>query len=292
MEANMTKVFRQSVLTLSVFFGLLTGLPAQAQEVTITGPLAGAPSVMHMRIYREGRFQIKLQGAMTLQDEFTRSIIFGGQLQYNLTDWLGIGVWGGFAPIHLDTGLTDEVNTRGAANERNVLSLPNKKLFPNQIGKILYIAAPQVEFTPLRGKLGLFEKVFVDTDFFLFGGVAFIGVEERADVLNKSTCSTVPPSAACTPASQNARSSRMAIGPTFGVGLSMYLAEFLAMSIEWRAFPFAWNTSGTDESGSTKGTFPDGIINSSDRLFHFNHLVGLGFSFFLPTTPGISYTGE
>jgi hypothetical protein len=136
MEANMTKLFRQSVLTLSVFLGLLTALPAQAQDVTVTGPLAGAPSVMHMRIYRAGRFQVKLQGAMTLQDQFTRGILLGGQLAYNLTDWLNIGVWGGFAPIQIDTGLTDEITAKGAANARNIISLPTKKGFPNQIGKI------------------------------------------------------------------------------------------------------------------------------------------------------------
>jgi hypothetical protein len=290
MEANMTKLLRQSVLTLSVFLGLFASVPAQAQDVTVTGPLAGAPSVMHMRVYREGRFQVKLQGAMTLQDEFSRAIILGGQLQYNLTDWLGIGVWGGFAPIHIDTALTDEIKAKGAANARNVLSLPSRKYFPNQIGQIQYIAAPQVEFTPLRGKLGLFEKLFVDTDFFVFGGVALVGVEERTDV-GKGVCVATPTSPQCQK-SQGLRANRMAIAPTFGVGLSMFMAEFVSMSIEWRAFPFAWNTSGTDEAGSAKGTFPDERINASDRLFHFNHLVSLGFSFYLPTEAGISSSGE
>jgi outer membrane beta-barrel protein len=290
MEANMIKLFRHSILTLSVFLGLLAALPAQAQEVTVTGPLAGAPSVMRMRVYRESRFQIKLQAAMTLQDEFTRSLLFGGQLAYNLTDWLSIGVWGGFAPVHLDTGLTDEISKKGAANSRNVRSLPINKNFPKQIGLINYIAAPQVEFTPLRGKLGLFEKLFVDTDFFILGGVALVGVEERQDV-RSNICASAPADSVCQK-SQTLRSSRMAIAPTFGVGLSMYLSGFVSMSIEWRAFPFSWNTSGTDESGSTKGDFPDQQINSADRLFKFNHLVSLGFSFFLPTEPGVSNPGE
>jgi hypothetical protein len=290
MEANMIKLFRHSILTLSVFLGLLAAVPTQAQEVTVTGPLAGAPSVMRMRVYRASRFQIKLQASMTLTDEFTRNVLFGGQLAYNLTDWLSLGVWGGFVPIHLDTDLTDEISTKGAANARNVLSLPKRSRFPEQIGLINWIAAPQVEFTPLRGKLGLFEKLFVDTDFFINGGVAFVGVEERTDV-RPGVCTTVPPGKPCE-TSQLLRSSRMAIAPTFGAGLSMYLSGFLSMSIEWRAFPFSWNTSGTDESGSTKGDFPDGKIDSSDRLFQFNHLVSLGFSFFLPTEPDISNPGE
>lgn len=286
----MIKLFRHSILTLSVFLGLLAALPVQAQEVTVTGPLAGAPSVMRMRVYREGRFQIKLQASMTLIDEFTRNLLFGGQLAYNITDWLSLGVWGGFVPIHLDTSLTEEISNKGAANARNVLSLPTRQKFPDQIGLINWIAAPQVEFTPLRGKLGLFEKLFVDTDFFINGGVALVGVEERTDV-PPNACTTVPPGEPCRK-SQLLRSTRMAIAPTFGVGLSMYLSGFLSMSIEWRAFPFSWNTSGTDESGSTKGEFPDGKIDSSDRLFQFNHLVSLGFSFYLPTEPDLANPGE
>jgi hypothetical protein len=223
-------------------------------------------------------------------------VILGGQLGYNITDWIGISVWGGFAPVHIDTALTDEITAKGSANDLNILSLPSKKRFSSQIGKINFIIAPQVEFIPLRGKLGLVEKVFVDTDLFVFAGPAFIGVEERSDVSNTGNklCTTTqgPVGRNCLQSQLN-RSSRMAIAPTFGLGLSMYLVGFLSMSIEWRAFPFAWNASGTDEAGSTKAEdYRDNRLSSSDRLFHFNHLVSLGFSFFLPMEPDIAHTGE
>jgi len=83
-----------------------------------------------------------------------------------------------------------------------------------------------------------------------------------------------------------------AIAPTFGVGLSLYLAEFLSMPIEWRALPFSWNTSGTDESGHERGDFPDDYVNSDDRLFHFNHMVSVGFAFYLPTSPRLTHQDE
>ena len=81
----------------------------------------------------------------------------------------------------------------------------------------------------------------------------------------------------------------MAIAPTFGVGLSMYFTDYLALTLEWRAFPFKWNTSGTDEGGQNKdreadnsGEFPDGQINEADRIFHFNQMFKLGLAFYLP----------
>ena len=71
-----------------------------------------------MRVYREMRFQIQLHATITLQDEYSRSILVGGQLMFHPTDWLGIGVWGGFTLAHIDTNLTDQVSIKGQTNER------------------------------------------------------------------------------------------------------------------------------------------------------------------------------
>jgi outer membrane beta-barrel protein len=232
---------------------------------------------------------------MTLQDEYTRTVLPGGQLNFHLTDWLGIGVWGGFG-LGVDTALTDQIVGKGQTNSVNVLSLPNRKLFSQQIGRIKFIVAPQLTFIPLRGKLGLFEKLFVDTDFYVFGGVGVVGLEERKDVTagQYDQCfgdgSSLPTAIKCFEgtAGSNSRSTRVAIAPTFGAGLSLFLADFVAMTIEWRGLPFAWNTSGTDESGFSGGDFPDKAIDSKDWLPHFNHMMTLGFAFYFPTKPKIS----
>jgi outer membrane beta-barrel protein len=248
-------------------------------------------------VYRALRLQIQLHMAMTLQDEFSRSYIPGAQLIFHPTDWLGIGAWGGLA-LNVDSSLTDQVVTKGQTNSVNVLSLPDPKLFSQQIGRLKWIVVvPQLTFIPLRGKLGIFEKVFLDSDFYVFGGLALVGIEERADVTdlqyNACTANGTGSLAAAIPcfsgtANSNARSSRMAVTASFGAGLSLYLADFVSMSIEWRAVPFPWNTSGTDESGSARGDFPDKQINSADHLSHFNHMLTLGFGFYLPTSPKIS----
>jgi hypothetical protein len=292
------KRFAISWMTIATLLATLcVSQAARAQEVQVEGPLAGAPAVIGLRVYRQMRFQIQLHATMTLEDEFSRAILPGGQLMFHPTDWLGIGVWGGFAAGNIDSALTDEVKAKGQTNSVNVLSLPNANQFPKQIGRINWIAAPEVQFIPLRGKLGIFEKLFVDTDFYVFGGVGFAGVKERADVSAgvSDGCRNRGDLAAqidCFDDTQTLRASRVAIAPTFGAGLSLYIADFLAMTLEWRALPFSWNTAGTDEAGDPRGDFPDSQIDSKDHLSHFNHMFTLGFAFYLPTTPKISAVEE
>jgi outer membrane beta-barrel protein len=294
MEAKLMKRFK--VVVIACAMSLFAGA-ASAQEIEVRGPLAGAPAVIGLRIYRELRFQLQLQASMTLQDEYARAVLFGGQAMFHPTDWLGIGIWAGYGAIQIDTALTEEVQAKGQTNEVNVLSLPNAENFPDQIGHIQWIAVPQVAFIPLRGKLGLFEALFVDTDFYVLGGVGLVGLEERADVDNGvyTGCRNMGETGGlgaiitCLSGTQTERATRMAIAPAFGVGLSMYIADWVAMTIEWRALPFAWNTSGTDESGDARGDFPDGAIDDRDRLSHFNHLMTLGFAFYLPTEPKLSH---
>ncbi len=260
---------------------------AHAQEIQITGPLAGAPACRRCRIYREGRIQLQPFVAFTLTDEFTRTIPVGLQANYHFTDWLGAGIWGAWGGgLSLDTGLTDQVSTQGQTNSRNRLSLPSAEGFPDQIGQLQWFAAAQLTFIPLRGKLALFQKLFIDADFYITAGVAFIGVEERAEVTDGSVCDT--PGPACLDTQQQ-RESRVAIAPTFAVGLMLMATDFFGISFEWRALPFAWNTSGTDEAGTGPGNdFPDGQIDGDDQIFRLNHMVSIGFAFYLPPEAPIS----
>ena len=141
---------------------------------------------------------------------------------------------------------------------------------------------------------GLFQKLFVDADFYVFAGAAAVGVEERASLSSEEAqaagCLDGPTgdSDPCIE-TQFERESRIAIAPTFGVGLMLYFNDWVGLSIEYRALPFAWNTSGTDEAGGgPDAEFPDDAIDSEDQLFHYNHMVSLGVAFYLPTEAKVS----
>src|SRR5687767_15906450 len=85
---------------------------SEAQELYLTGPLAGAPAVRKLRLYREGRFEIAPAVSFTLLDEYQRTILLGGRINYNLTDWFAIGVWGAYGGLlQIPTSLTDEIQT-------------------------------------------------------------------------------------------------------------------------------------------------------------------------------------
>src|SRR5205823_12958369 len=103
--------------------------------------------------------------------------------------------------VHTTTGLSDHIdevtNGDGATTGRrwtepntypNNISVNNLLTrasigtpFKNQLGTIQSVISPQITLVPFRGKLAIFQKIFIDTDAYIFGGPAFVGLKERAD---------------------------------------------------------------------------------------------------------------
>ena len=258
---------------------------ANAQEIQLTGPLAGAPSHKKLRQYRKGRFEVAPTASFTLLDEYRRTILIGGKLQYNITDWLGVGVWGAFGAVSMTTNLTDQItetDKKRAASSRTAINVGRKGGgFEDQTAKMQWVAAPQVQLVPFRGKLALFQKLFIDTDAYIHGGLAFVGLQERGDCGSSGT--------PCTNQDTFALQSRMAIAPTFGLGLNFYPSNFISFGFEYRALPFSWNRAGFDnKGGAPDGKFPDNQITSDDRTFKFNQMVSVHIGFSFPTKPKLS----
>ncbi len=282
-----------SLLALGAFAGIFTApKPAAAQEIQITGPLAGAPSVRKLRLYREGRFELAVGPGFTLLDEYKRTIFISGRLQYNIFDWLGIGVFGGFSPeaLSLNTDLTDKIeDTPAPRNSRTAVNLPSRnnnpvpeQKFEDQTGKMSWMATPQITFSPFRGKLAFFQKLFIDTDLYLHGGVAFVGVKERGDCGGQGQTP-------CTDLASFKTVDRVAVAPSFGLGLSLYPTNFLSINLEYRAFPFSYNRGGFDSRGAgPDASFPDNKVDSEDRTFKFNQMFFVAAGFHFPTAPRIS----
>ena len=273
---------RKGWFTLSILFLLLAKKTAHAQEVQLTGPLKGAPPAHGLRLYREGRFEIAPSISFTLLDEYRRTILTGARLHYNITDWIGIGVWGGYGAISTATDLTEQIDAKSVRDERTQKNIaPDAGGFKNQTAKIQWIAAPQVIFVPFRGKFSLFHGLFADTDAYLHAGLAFVGLKERGDCGGDG-------SLACTEPSSFDLKSRMALAPTFGLGLNFYLSNFISLGLEYRALPFSWNRAGFDSRGSGPDEkFPDGKVDSSDRTFRFNQMLTVAIGFSFPTKPAI-----
>lgn len=271
---------------------------AQAQEIQLTGPLAGAPAVRQLRLHRKGRIELAPTVSFTLLDEYSRTIIAGARVQYHLADWLGVGAWGGYGVVHMNTGLTSQIdkvnkdrwdpsrnNDPRTVVDRNASLLSVGYDFPSQLGQMQWVFAPQVTAIPFRGKLAMFQKLFVDTDVYVFAGPAFVGLKERAEYspadLGDPAKTVLGPDG--TPNKAYPTESRMTIAPTFGLGLEFFLGRWTGFGIEYRALPFAWNPSGFDSRGGPPDSSgPDFKVDKNDRDYQFNQMVSVSFSFFLP----------
>jgi hypothetical protein len=273
---------------------------ADAQEIQLTGPLAGAPAGRELRLHRDGRFEVSLSASFTLLDQFLRTNMPGGTLTYHFKDWIGLSVFGGYG-FQTTTGLTDELqnNAISAYNckarpwiqacQLTATNLTHGTLTTDQLGHMTWMVAPQVVAVPFRGKLSLFSALFMDADIDLFAGAMFVGLKERENcgtgVTDPLTNGPLP----CSSQDSFQLASRVAIAPTFGLGLNFYPTynntNFFGVGFEFRAFPFSWNTSGFDVAGGgPNGNFPDNNVNSSDREFHFNTMLTVQLKFAFPTT--------
>jgi outer membrane beta-barrel protein len=266
---------------------------AHAQEIQLTGPLAGAPAVRHMREYRKGRFEVAPAVSFTLLDQYRRTIIAGARLNYNFTDWLAVGVWGGYGVVSMDTDLSSEINQTAPRDALTAVNVNHGGAFPNyqtasftaQTAKLDWVVAPQLTFTPFRGKLAIFNKIFVDTDFYIALGEGIMGIEQR-----KSCGDTGAGQPQCVdPASFQLGSQVKPTYGTYAVGFTFFGGDFWSLGVELRALPFSWNRAGFDSRGSgSNGNFPDGKVNSQDDTFDLSPLVTVSLGFYLPTAPTIS----
>jgi outer membrane beta-barrel protein len=286
MKRRFVRAVLASIAALSV---LSAAEGARAQEIQLTGPLKGAPAVRNLRLYREGRFELAPTFSFTLLDEYRRTMLVGARANYNIKDWIAVGVWVAGGLISSTTDLTDRIDTvapRDALTAINVNHANNPvgghAPFGDQTAKLDYLVAPQLTFIPFRGKLAIFNKIFVDSDFYLAAGGALVGIEERGD------CGGGGQPKCSDPASFKLTGSTK-IAPTFGVGFTFYPGNFWSLGVEYRALPFSWNRAGFDSRGTgTNGNFPDGQVNSKDETFKFNQMVTISVGFSFPTKPKIS----
>jgi hypothetical protein len=273
----------------------LTALSTEvrAQEIQLTGPLAGAPAVRKLRLHRQGRFEIAPGVSFTLLDQYERTIMAGASLTYHFTDWIGVGLWGGFG-FQYSTGLADELQSKAIdgrdckdkpftkACKLTAVNLTHNDLASDQLGKMQWVVAPQVQVVPFRGKLSLLGLVPVDTDVNIFAGPAIVGLQERADCGHDTAGTALP--VTCNVQASYTLASRVTVAPTFGLGLNFYPSSFIGFGVEFRALPFAWNTGGFDNhGGGNNKDFPDNNVNSDDREFHFNSMLTVHASFQFPT---------
>jgi hypothetical protein len=294
MGTHMSRKTMKKVLSTLPALALAIGLvgatekQASAQEVQVTGPLKGAPAVRRLRLYREGRIEFAPTFSSTLLDEYRRTLAVGARINYGITDWLAIGVWGAYGAVGIPTGLSDRIDegaerdpANPSLNLMNVSGAKNSGKFQKQVASIQHIILPQITAVPFRGKFALFQSVFADVDAYIFAGFGIVGTKERKDCADFVACANDAQKGAT-------MEGKTKLAPTWGLGFNFYISKMVALGVEWRMIPFAWNRAGFDSRGlnaegkeDSSGKFPDGKIDSTDSTYKFNQMItlSLGFSF-------------
>jgi hypothetical protein len=301
--------------TVALVFAVIASIGAtapktvSAQEVLLEGPLAGAPAVRKLVQYRKLRFSVGPQFSYTLNNEYVHNFLVGLRMEFNFTDWLGLGILGSYG-FNAPTKLTSHIsNSKDIADNdttpaaSNWPSYTGAAHFEDQVSLLKGMYLGQLSFIPFRGKMSLFEKLFVAIDGAIFVGGGIVHFEERKSC-EGSSCGDI----------NNPDPVREAqIGGTFtwGVNFIAYVNNFVGINIEFRMTPFKWNAGGTDEAGQaagewvapsntddpnavwsyqpsgSDGDYPDGAIDKEDRKWNLNMTIGIGVVFYLPTTPSI-----
>jgi len=252
---------------LAITVGVGMPLAARAEQER-KSPLADAPAVRRRVELRDKRFEIGVGGGATMGQDFYHAVMVNGRLAFHLTDWLALAGWGGF-------NLTPTFKTSFHEKLEGALqnAMPGKDRTPtvaqaeagmNRIGEAF---ALQAEIIPFTGKFGLFSKLFMNYDFYAFGGPGFI--DFKAD----DVCdSDMQPSCAVT---------GFKIGANFGLGMHLFANDFFALNFELRDILVQNNPAGRDENG-------DGFANDHDLSWDSNYIMSLNLMFFLPGRATIS----
>jgi hypothetical protein len=294
----MKRFVRVVLASLAAVLCLAATATARAQEIELTGPLKGAPAVRHQRLYRQGRFEIAPTLSFTLLDQYRRTLLVGALLNYSITDWLGIGVWGGYGVLSSTTTLTNEIDTTAPRDALTATQVNHSGTYGNygyasfkdQTAILNWVAVPQLTFTPFRGKLAIFNKIFVDTDLSLALGIGFAGIQERGNCGGGNGQPNCSDPATATSAGGFARTSSTKVSyGSYALQLTFFPTELFSLGVEYRALPFNWNLSGFDtRGGPPSGNFPDRKITGADDTFQFNQMVTILFGFSLPAKAKIS----
>jgi outer membrane beta-barrel protein len=254
---------------------------ARAQEIQIEGPLAGAPAVRRMVLYREGRFFLTPTVTFTILDTYRRHMLFGAKAEYNILDWLSAGIYfgGGFG---WRTGIAYQINDLGiddVPGQNYDLNFPRRGQVDQQLGQLQWLGAVEGRVIPLRGKFSLFGKLFLAMDVYVNLGVGIAGVKERG----VTDCSAQMPGPSCPDDAYLPMETRVAVGPSFGGGVTVYFNDWIGLNLEYRSTPFTWNQSGTDEYGESEVVL-DRRIDENDRFLAWNQMMTIGCTFVFPFT--------
>lgn len=245
-------------------------------------PLEGQPAVRHRLLLVKQRFEFAPAFESSVNADFQHTFAAGLKLEYHLTDMFSIGAVG-FYGIGANTKLNSRIVDDLPDSTDDGDPTPTRAEWEEHLNTIPIHGAAYVSVTPWYGKLAAFGKFFVNFDFYFQGGVSMAQLKNDCDPCSFETDPApggdlengiLPDS---DPNNDQAINDGTRIGAYLGGGIHLFLSNWMALDLTVRSYLFSDNPSGLDFNA-------DLAVTEEDNRF-LNHLfMGVGLSFFLPTS--------
>jgi outer membrane beta-barrel protein len=243
-------------------------LAAHAQRVS---PLADAPAIRKREELRASRFEGGVGFGSTVGQDFYHTMFLDLKLDMHINDWLSVGVVGGYGFKNLQTAFGEQL-VGSLHDTRPVPREPTATEAKASMEQIKAMVAAQLEFTPFAGQFSLAGKVFAHYDFYAFGGFGALQVAPG---------SSATPVCSSTGTTDSCGVSGFKPGGTAGVGLHMFIKQWLALNVELRDIVARINPSGRDVNG-------DLLARTDDIGWGSTYIVTTNLSVYLPSAAVIS----
>jgi outer membrane beta-barrel protein len=243
-------------------------LPAHAQRVS---PLADAPAIRKREELRASRFEGGIGFGSTVGQDFYHTMFLDLKLDGHFNDWLSIGLVGGYGVANLQTAFGEQL-VGSLHDTPPVPREPTAAGATASMEQIKAMVAAQLEFTPFAGKFSLAGKVFAHYDFYVFGGFGALQLAPKDSAT--PACSSTGTGTSC-------GISGFKPGGTAGVGLHLFIKQWLALGVELRDIVARINPSGRDVNG-------DGFARTDDIGWGSTYIVTTNLTVYLPSAAVIS----
>jgi outer membrane beta-barrel protein len=275
----------QTLFVLSLSALGLCGLSQEANAERGRNPLAGQPAIRHRLELRKMRFEISPQFLISMNQPFLIGIGGGANLQFHITDWLGVGASFHYtasvaAPLagQVESSLPTRPPT--AADPAFGLRQPSKQQFTDHLIGPNFLGGLYATLTPMGGKFSMFNAVFANYDFYGLAGIGIVnlttplssgaGYQQPAGMNNDVNVQASDPLTG------------IRVAGLIGIGVHIFFNDFIALQLEVRDYIYKANPGGLDVNATDGARGQGPVLTGNDEYITSNLYFGAGLSIFLP----------